>query len=147
MAPSSSACAWNADPHSSAVEAFYGRAVASLGGLVGGRPMIRSPVSYSFELIPLCSRIPIHERVELPESLIPADSRVEIDAKITAGEFNTLSYPPCSPQCHKGGRDVLADVVRVYRLLHHWTSDDDRGAGSCTGTALGGVSLPTCLAI
>lgn len=31
-------------------------------------------------------RIPIHERVELPEELIPADSRVEIDAKITAGE-------------------------------------------------------------
>ncbi|CEI39617.1 unnamed protein product [Fusarium venenatum] len=28
--------------------------------------------------------IPIHERVELPEELIPADSRVEIDAKITA---------------------------------------------------------------
>lgn len=32
-------------------------------------------------------RIPIHERVELPESWIPADSRVEIDAKITAGKF------------------------------------------------------------
>ncbi|KAG9247890.1 GTP cyclohydrolase-like protein II [Calycina marina] len=31
--------------------------------------------------------IPIHERVELPESWIPADSRVEIDAKITAGYF------------------------------------------------------------
>jgi hypothetical protein len=31
--------------------------------------------------------IPIHERVELPESWIPADSRVEIDAKITAGKF------------------------------------------------------------
>jgi hypothetical protein len=31
------------------------------------------------------TRIPIHERVELPEELIPADSRVEIDAKITAG--------------------------------------------------------------
>ncbi|TDZ23273.1 Uracil-regulated protein 1 [Colletotrichum orbiculare MAFF 240422] len=30
--------------------------------------------------------IPIHERVELPEELIPADSRVEIDAKITAGK-------------------------------------------------------------
>lgn len=29
--------------------------------------------------------IPIHERVELPEDLIPADSRVEIDAKINAG--------------------------------------------------------------
>ncbi|KAI1166365.1 GTP cyclohydrolase N terminal-domain-containing protein [Nemania serpens] len=33
--------------------------------------------------------IPIHERVELPEELIPADSRVEIDAKITAGYFTT----------------------------------------------------------
>lgn len=33
--------------------------------------------------------IPIHERVELPESLIPEDSRVEIDAKITAGYFTT----------------------------------------------------------
>lgn len=31
------------------------------------------------------TRISIHERVELPEDLIPADSRVEIDAKITAG--------------------------------------------------------------
>lgn len=31
-----------------------------------------------------CS-IPIHERVELPDELIPDDSRVEIDAKITAG--------------------------------------------------------------
>ncbi|KAG6131916.1 Uracil-regulated protein 1 [Claviceps purpurea] len=31
--------------------------------------------------------IPILERVELPGDLIPADSRVEIDAKITAGYF------------------------------------------------------------
>ncbi|KAM0453195.1 hypothetical protein ACHAPV_008989 [Trichoderma viride] len=31
--------------------------------------------------------IPIHERVELPDELIPADSRVEIDAKITAGRL------------------------------------------------------------
>ncbi|OAA56988.1 GTP cyclohydrolase [Niveomyces insectorum RCEF 264] len=31
--------------------------------------------------------IPIHERVELPEEWIPADSRVEIDAKINAGYF------------------------------------------------------------
>ncbi|EHL01689.1 putative Uracil-regulated protein 1 [Glarea lozoyensis 74030] len=34
--------------------------------------------------------IPIHERVELPESWIPADSRVEIDAKITAGELSHI---------------------------------------------------------
>ncbi|RYP42313.1 hypothetical protein DL767_000235 [Monosporascus sp. MG133] len=38
--------------------------------------------------------IPIHERVELPEELIPADSRVEIDAKITAGHsmLTTCEY-------------------------------------------------------
>ena len=29
--------------------------------------------------------IPIHERVPIPDELIPADSRVEIDAKIHAG--------------------------------------------------------------
>lgn len=29
--------------------------------------------------------IPIHERVPIPDDLIPADSRVEIDAKIHAG--------------------------------------------------------------
>lgn len=36
-------------------------------------------------------RIPIHERVELPDELIPADSRVEIDAKITAGKSSKLT--------------------------------------------------------
>jgi hypothetical protein len=45
----------------------------------------------------ICS-IPIHERVELPESWIPADSRVEIDAKITAGKFlRTPTSPPPRP--------------------------------------------------
>lgn len=29
--------------------------------------------------------IPIHERVPIPEEMIPEDSRVEIDAKIQAG--------------------------------------------------------------
>lgn len=29
--------------------------------------------------------IPIHERVPIPEEMIPDDSRVEIDAKIQAG--------------------------------------------------------------
>ncbi|KAF2680156.1 GTP cyclohydrolase-like protein II [Lentithecium fluviatile CBS 122367] len=33
--------------------------------------------------------IPIHERVPIPEEMIPADSRVEIDAKIQAGYFTT----------------------------------------------------------
>jgi hypothetical protein len=38
--------------------------------------------------------IPIHERVELPESWIPADSRVEIDAKINAGMVAMLPAAP-----------------------------------------------------
>jgi len=33
--------------------------------------------------------IPIHERVPIPEDMIPEDSRVEIDAKIHAGYFTT----------------------------------------------------------
>lgn len=35
--------------------------------------------------------IPIHERVPIPEEMIPEDSRVEIDAKIHAG------YCKCCP--------------------------------------------------
>ncbi|KAI1199579.1 GTP cyclohydrolase N terminal-domain-containing protein [Nemania serpens] len=38
--------------------------------------------------------IPIHERVELPEELIPADSRVEIDAKINAGMSHIADHGP-----------------------------------------------------
>ncbi|KDE06338.1 hypothetical protein MVLG_03376 [Microbotryum lychnidis-dioicae p1A1 Lamole] len=37
------------------------------------------------------SGIPIHKRYEIPEDLIPPDSRVEIDAKIAAGYFSTTS--------------------------------------------------------
>lgn len=33
--------------------------------------------------------IPIHERVPIPDDMIPEDSRVEIDAKIHAGYFTT----------------------------------------------------------
>lgn len=37
--------------------------------------------------------IPIHERVPIPDELIPEDSRVEIDAKIHAG-YCTYPSPP-----------------------------------------------------
>lgn len=37
--------------------------------------------------------IPIHERVPIPERLIPEDSRVEIDAKIYAGYFTNEKVP------------------------------------------------------
>ena len=35
------------------------------------------------------SGIKIHERIPIPEDMIPKDSRVEIDAKINAGYFTT----------------------------------------------------------
>ena len=41
--------------------------------------------------------IPIHERVPIPDELIPEDSRVEIDAKIYAGyctSNNTRLFTP-----------------------------------------------------
>jgi GTP cyclohydrolase II len=40
--------------------------------------------------------IPIHERVPIPDDMIPADSRVEIDAKIQAG-YCTYSPHPVTP--------------------------------------------------
>jgi len=35
------------------------------------------------------SGIPIHKRYDIPDHLIPPDSRVEIDAKIAAGYFTS----------------------------------------------------------
>jgi hypothetical protein len=36
--------------------------------------------------------IPIHERVPIPDEMIPEDGRVEIDAKIHAGYCECLRY-------------------------------------------------------
>ncbi|KAL2151985.1 hypothetical protein VTH82DRAFT_5169 [Thermothelomyces myriococcoides] len=55
--------------------------------------------------------IPIYERVELPESMIPADSRVEIDAKINAGYFTTG---------HRMTEDELKSVQgRIWEDIDH----------------------------
>jgi hypothetical protein len=40
--------------------------------------------------------IPIHERVPIPEEMIPEDSRVEIDAKIHAGYCEFFPNRPIS---------------------------------------------------
>lgn len=42
--------------------------------------------------------IPIHERVPIPDDLIPEDSRVEIDAKIHAGYCRKISSYPDKSQ-------------------------------------------------
>ncbi|KAI4757778.1 hypothetical protein E4T52_10147 [Aureobasidium sp. EXF-3400] len=53
--------------------------------------------------------IPIHERVELPDEMIPADSRVEIDAKIAAGYFtngNVMTMDELSNVTGRAWEDV-----------------------------------------
>jgi hypothetical protein len=90
----------------------------------------------------ICS-IPIHERVELPESWIPADSRVEIDAKITAGKFlRTPTSPPAAPVEEDVG--VVCDRAEIdgTRLFHNGTSNDGRRIGCGQRKKLGRVSGP-----
>ncbi|KAF6223462.1 hypothetical protein HO133_000305 [Letharia lupina] len=53
--------------------------------------------------------IPIHERVPIPERLIPEDSRVEIDAKIYAGYFTNEKVPSMEELSQVHGR-VWEDV-------------------------------------
>ena len=65
-------------------------------------------------LLTFPSSIPILERVELPEELVPADSRVELDAKIASGRITMLNCPP-----HIQGSTVNTnDTDSVPRLLH-----------------------------
>lgn len=77
-------------------------------------------------------RIPIHERVELPESWIPADSRVEIDAKITAGES-------IDEHCVISSF-AFANFYANARLLHNRPQDDNRRIRGRTGKDMGRVS-------
>lgn len=94
---------------------------------------------YRTYFLTICS-IPIHERVELPESWIPADSRVEIDAKITAGMLlSFIVVHICSPAILLAARSLI--LLFLVRLLHQGTPNDGRGAVSCAGQVVGGVSL------
>ncbi|KAM0789681.1 hypothetical protein ACM66B_006543 [Microbotryomycetes sp. NB124-2] len=54
------------------------------------------------------SGIPIFKRYEIPEDLIPPDSRVEIDAKIAAGYFSTTTV-----------KDLKATHGRAWEDLEH----------------------------
>ncbi|RDA90367.1 hypothetical protein CP533_2932 [Ophiocordyceps camponoti-saundersi (nom. inval.)] len=65
--------------------------------------------------------IPIHERVELPEELIPADSRVEIDAKITAGYFTAGKRLTAEELKSVQGR-IWDESVITLHMLHHRAS-------------------------
>lgn len=85
------------------------------------------------------SRIPIHERIELPADLIPEDSRVEIDAKITAGMPRKRS-----PVCPGSTIPWQFTQPLSNRILHDGTTNDDRAARVREGSSLGRVSKRRC---
>lgn len=67
--------------------------------------------------------IKIHERVPIPEDMIPSDSRVEIDAKINAGYFTIgKQYTMEELAAVKGRGWEKWEDVTVRRLLPSWTS-------------------------
>lgn len=57
--------------------------------------------------------IPIHERVEIPEEMIPEDSRVEIDAKIHAGYCKSIS------SCYYCLASMLIQSVNSHKGHNH----------------------------
>lgn len=59
------------------------------------------------------SGIPIYKRYEIPEELIPPDSRVEIDAKIAAGYYSTTQVTDLS----KTAGRLWEDTIRESRSL------------------------------
>ncbi|MDE2159129.1 MAG: hypothetical protein KGJ30_09410, partial [Burkholderiales bacterium] len=50
------------------------------------------------------SGIEVGERVKIPDALVPADARVEIEAKIAAGYFTDRSVPRASDLARVQGR-------------------------------------------
>lgn len=62
-----------------------------------------TPFSMKYDAI-VDQGIPIHERVPIPERLIPEDSRVEIDAKIYAGYFTNEKVPSMEELSQVHGR-------------------------------------------
>lgn len=68
--------------------------------------------------------IPIIERVELPDELIPEDSKVEIEAKINAGYFSNREVTADDLTKVKGrGWETpgaeLESVTNIYEDLDH----------------------------
>jgi GTP cyclohydrolase II len=50
--------------------------------------------------------IPVDARIRIPDALIPADARVEIDAKVAAGYFTDGAVPDAEALAHVKGRSL-----------------------------------------
>ncbi|PGH29994.1 hypothetical protein GX50_07241 [[Emmonsia] crescens] len=77
--------------------------------------------------------IPIHERVPIPDDLIPEDSRVEIDAKIHAGYFTTgkiLSMDELSNVRGRAWEDVDEEVIGFRTSSWKQTASQKKGCGT-----------------
>ena len=61
--------------------------------------------------------ISIHERVPIPERLIPEDSRVEIDAKIYAGYFTNEKIPSREELSQVHGRAWYVYYQTIFSSL------------------------------
>lgn len=82
--------------------------------------------------------IPIHERVEIPEEMIPEDSRVEIDAKIHAGYCKSMQYCSCR----------LASLLTRYVNSHKGHDHVDGRASLGPRQSMGGcrpLALCSCI--
>jgi GTP cyclohydrolase II len=53
------------------------------------------------------SGIEVGERVKIPDELVPADARVEIEAKIAAGYFTDGAVPDDAKLAATKGRDLV----------------------------------------
>jgi len=83
--------------------------------------------------------IPISERVPIPEDMIPADSRVEIDAKIQAGYCKLSSgFTPLSAQRLSNHPPIL-----LFLLLDFMTHANARKMQLPPAMSCPWTSLPT----
>lgn len=64
------------------------------------------------------SGIEVGERVNIPDELIPADARVEIDAKMAAGYFTPDPFPASTNSRSPRAADSLHDHDRGRRGGH-----------------------------
>ncbi|KAH8725213.1 GTP cyclohydrolase N terminal-domain-containing protein [Phaeosphaeriaceae sp. PMI808] len=73
--------------------------------------------------------IPIHERVPIPDEMIPADSRVEIDAKIQAGYFTTghvMSMDELANVKGRGWEDIDVRGMSLFLFVRRRITDSNR---------------------
>jgi hypothetical protein len=70
--------------------------------------------------------IPIHERIPIPDELIPEDSRVEIDAKIHSGYF-TMGKTMTSTSFRNDSRFVLwMELHDMFRNISSYSAPENR---------------------